>query len=48
MVTQVVKKFPTLWNLRGHYHINEPTTGPYPEPDSSSICHPILFPYDEL
>jgi hypothetical protein len=39
------QEFPNiLWNPKVHYRSSqEPTTGPYPEPDQSSPYHLILF-----
>jgi hypothetical protein len=38
------QEFPKiLWNLKVHWlqYSQEPSTGPYPEPDQSSLPHPI-------
>jgi hypothetical protein len=41
-IVHLLKKFPAFYGTQGSSPCSqEPSTGPYPEPDRSSPCHPI-------
>jgi len=44
-ITQLVKKFPAFYGTQKFITCSqEPTTGPFPEPDACSLHLPTLFP----